>query len=119
MRLLLVGPDQEENLSLRYLVSSLRAAGHQAKIAAFDSASDAPSVLAAASSADVVGLSMCYQIRAAEFLALARSLKQANPQLRVLAGGHYASCAASDLIVRHPELDLIAVHECEPCFHLN
>jgi len=113
MRVLLVGPDQEENLSLRYLVSSLRGAGHEARIVAFDSASDARSVLAAASSADMVGLSMCYQIRAAEFLALARSIKQANPELRLLAGGHYASCAASDLIVRHPELDLIAVHECE------
>ena len=113
MRVLLVGPDQEENLSLRYLVSSLRASGHEATIAAFDSAADAPAVLTAATSADIVGLSMCYQIRAAEFLALAHSLKRDNPGLRVLAGGHYASCAASELLGRHPELDLIAVHECE------
>jgi radical SAM superfamily enzyme YgiQ (UPF0313 family) len=113
MRVLLVGPDLEENLSLRYLASSLRAAGHEPKIAAFDTAADAPAVLAAAAAADLVGLSMCYQIRAAEFLALARDLKQENPRQRVIAGGHYASCAASELLARHPELDLIAVHECE------
>ena len=113
MRVLLVGPDLEENLSLRYLASSLRAAGHQPEIAAFETAADAPAVLAAATAADMVGLSMCYQIRAAEFLALARDLKQKYPGQHVIAGGHFASCAASDLLERHPELDLIAVHEGE------
>ncbi len=113
MRVLLVGPDLEENLSLRYLSSSLRAAGHEAEIAPFDSVSDAPAVRAASAGADLVGLSMCYQIRASEFLALARDLKQSNPNQRVIAGGHYASCAATELLGRHPEIDLIAVHECE------
>ena len=113
MRVLLVGPDLEENLSLRYLASSLRAAGHDPRIAAFETAADAPTVLAAADSADMVGLSMCYQIRATEFLALARALKQGKPSRPVVAGGHYASCAAEELLARHPELDLIAVHECE------
>jgi anaerobic magnesium-protoporphyrin IX monomethyl ester cyclase len=113
MRVLLVGPDLEENLSLRYLASSLRAAGHEPAIAVFETAADAPAVLAAAKSAEVVGLSMCYQIRAAEFLALARDLKRQNPDQRVVAGGHYASCAATDLLDCHPELDLVAIHECE------
>jgi anaerobic magnesium-protoporphyrin IX monomethyl ester cyclase len=113
MRVLLVGPDQEENLSLRYLSSSLRAAGHEPNIAVFDSAADMESVVAASALVDAVGLSMCYQVRAKEFLALAFALKQARPELRVFAGGHYASCAADDLLMRHPELDLIAVHECE------
>ena len=113
MRVLLVGPEQEENLSLRYLSASLRAAGHEPAIAAFDTAADAPAVLAAAAEADLVGLSMCYQVRAADFLALARDLKQAEGARPVLAGGHYASCAASDLIERHTQLDVIAVHESE------
>jgi radical SAM superfamily enzyme YgiQ (UPF0313 family) len=110
---MLIGPDLEENLSLRYLASSLRAAGHEPRIAAFETAADAPAVLAAAEDADLVGLSMCYQIRASEFLALARGLKQARPHRPVVAGGHYASCAADELLQRHPELDLIAIHECE------
>ena len=113
MRVLLVGPDLEENLSLRYLASSPRKAGHEPVIAAFDTEADTPSVLAAAASADLVGLSMCYQIRAPEFLALARQLKQARPTRPVIAGGHYASCAADELLARHGELDLIAIHEGE------
>jgi hypothetical protein len=59
MRVVLVGPDLEENLSLRFLVASLRAAGHEARIATFDTAQDAGTVLASAATADLVGLSMC------------------------------------------------------------
>jgi anaerobic magnesium-protoporphyrin IX monomethyl ester cyclase len=113
MRVLLVGPDLEENLSLRYLSSSLSAAGHKPKIATFDTAADTDAVLAVARDVDMVGLSLCYQIRAPEFLALARALKRAKPGLCVIAGGHFASCAAGELLSRHPEIDLIAVHECE------
>lgn len=113
MRVLLVGPDLEENLSLRYLASSLKAAGHQPTIVAFETAADEPAVVAAAEKADLVGLSLCYQIRAMEFLNLARELKKAAPGRRVIAGGHFASCAADELLQHHPELDLIAVHECE------
>jgi anaerobic magnesium-protoporphyrin IX monomethyl ester cyclase len=113
MRVLLVGPDLEENLSLRYLASSLRAAGHEPRIAAFDSAADAPAVLAAADGTDLVGLSMCYQIRAQQFIALAADLKRALPRRPVIAGGHYASCAAAELLEHHPEIDVVGVHECE------
>ena len=113
MRVLLVGPDLEENLSLRYLASSLRLAGHEPAIAPFETAADTEAVAVAADRADLVGLSMCYQIRAAEFLGLARELKRRSPGRPVIAGGHYASCAAGDLLERHPELDLIAIHECE------
>lgn len=113
MRVLLVGPDLESNLSLRYLASSLRAAGHEARIATFDTPADAAAVVAAAKGNELVGLSMCFQVRAPEFLALARALKAEEPARPVLAGGHYASCAAVELLERHPELDLIVVHEGE------
>jgi anaerobic magnesium-protoporphyrin IX monomethyl ester cyclase len=113
MRLLLVGPELEENLSLRYLASSLRAAGHQPVIAAFDTLADTPAVVAAAAHVDAVGLSMCYQVRAPEFLALAAQLKQARPECPVLAGGHYASCAADELLARHNQIDLVVIHESE------
>ncbi len=113
MKVLLVGPDLEENLSLRYLASSLRAAGHQPTIVAFETAADGPAVLAAAKQTDLVGLSLCYQIRATEFLDLAKALKKASPERKVIAGGHFASCAADELLRHHPELDLIAIHECE------
>ena len=113
MRVLLVGPNLEGNLSLQYLASALSAAGHEARIQTFNGPEDAASVRAAAADSDLVGLSMCFQIRAREFLALARDLKRENPRVPVIAGGHFASCAADELLAHHPELDLIAIHEAE------
>jgi radical SAM superfamily enzyme YgiQ (UPF0313 family) len=113
MNVLLVGPDFEENLSIRYLLSSLRAGGHQVTFAAFDGPHDTDRVLAATAGADLVGLSMCFQVRAREFLLLASAIKAARPGLGIVAGGHYASCAAHDLLAHHPELDLVVLHEGE------
>jgi radical SAM superfamily enzyme YgiQ (UPF0313 family) len=113
MNVLLVGPDFEENLSIRYLTSSLRAAGHAVTFAAFDGLKDTAQVLGALSGADLVGLSLCFQARAREFLALARAIKAARPALGIVAGGHYASCAAQELLLHHPELDVIVLHEGE------
>lgn len=113
MRVLLVGPDLEENLSLRYLAASLRAAGHVPQIAPFETYGDSETVLRAFEKADLVGLSMCYQVRATEFLALARTMKARRPDVPIVAGGHYASCAAHDVLEHHAEIDLIALHEAE------
>ncbi len=112
MRVLLVGPALEDNLSLRYLASSLQAAGHVAELARFDGAADADAIVAAARGCELAGLSLAYQVRAREFLELARALRR-EVGLPVVAGGHYASCAAGELLRRHPELDLIVLHEGE------
>jgi anaerobic magnesium-protoporphyrin IX monomethyl ester cyclase len=113
MRVLLVGPDHESNLSLLYLAASLRAAGHEADLAAFNRRADASAVLRAARSADLVGLSMCFQVRAAEFLDLAAELKAEAPHRPIVAGGHHASCAAAELLDAYPALDAIVIHEGE------
>jgi len=113
MRVLLVGPDYEENLSIRYLSSSLLAAGHDTTLAAFNSPADTASVANAAQHAEIVGLSMCFQSRAQEFLRLAQLIKSRDPKRLILAGGHYASCAAEPLLVHHPEIDIIVIHEGE------
>ena len=48
MRVLLAGPDCEENLSIRYPSASLLRAGHDTVLAAFNSATDATTVADAA-----------------------------------------------------------------------
>jgi radical SAM superfamily enzyme YgiQ (UPF0313 family) len=113
MKILLAGPDFEENLSIRYLSSSLLAAGHDTTLAPFNSAAEITTVADAAQHADIVGLSMCFQSRAKEFLNLAQLLKQRNPNQLVVAGGHYVSCAAEPLLAHHPEIDIIVIHEGE------
>lgn len=116
MRVLLAGPDFEENLSIRYLSSSLQANGYQALLAVFNSAEDVEPVAEQAGEAEIVGLSVCFQSRAQEFLTLARRIKQKHPGRLIVAGGHYASCAAQALLEHHPELDIIVIHEGEQTF---
>ena len=113
MHIALVGPDLEENLSLRYLSASLKAAGHSTTILPFEKAADLDGVRAAVRGADLVGLSMCYQIRAREFLALADAIKSDEPGRPIVAGGHYASCEARALLEHHHAIDVIAIHEAE------
>lgn len=113
MKVVLAGPDYEENLSVRYLSASLQEAGHETILAAFNSISDVETVSEVAQDADIVGLSMCFQSRAKEFLHLARLIKAHDPEKIVVAGGHYASCAAEPLLANHPEIDFIVIHEGE------
>jgi anaerobic magnesium-protoporphyrin IX monomethyl ester cyclase len=113
MKVLLAGPDYEENLSIRYLSGSLLSAGHKTVLAAFNAAAEIGAVANAAQDADVVGLSICFQARAKEFLALAREIKSRDPKKLVVAGGHYASCAAGALLANHPEIDIVVIHEGE------
>ena len=113
MRVLLVGPEREENLSLRYLIASLHVAGHDADLVRFDGLDDLSDVLRRASRYDVVGLSMCFQARAREFLTLATALKLESRRRPVIAGGHYATCAATELLTHHRDLDVIVLHEGE------
>ncbi len=113
MHVILAGPDYEENLSIRYLSSSLLTAGHDTTLAIFNSPADTTTVAEAAHHADIVGLSMCFQSRAQEFLRLAQSLKSRNAEQLIVAGGHYASCAAEPLLAHHPEIDIIVIHEGE------
>jgi len=113
MKVLLAGPDYEENLSIRYLSASLLSGGHDTILTTFNSPVDASAVANAAQGADLVGLSICFQARAGEFLGLAKRIKLQDPKKIVVAGGHYGSCAAESLLANHPEIDLIVIHEGE------
>jgi len=113
MRVLLVGPDFEENLSIRYLSAALLDAGYQTALASFNSPADLESVAEAARDSEVVGLSMCFQARAQEFLGLAQAIKRDDPNKLIVAGGHYASCAAEPLLANHPAIDIVVTHEGE------
>ena len=64
MRVLLAGPAFEENLSIRYLASSLQAKRDETSLAVFNSADDVEAVAEQAGEAEIVGLSVCFQSRA-------------------------------------------------------
>jgi anaerobic magnesium-protoporphyrin IX monomethyl ester cyclase len=113
MNVALIGPDFEENLSLRYLASSLRQAGHCPSLIQFNTVKDTESAARAARGLPLVGLSLSFQVRAREFFALACRLKCENPGVVIVAGGHFASCAADEILRDNPDIDAIVAHEGE------
>ena len=70
----LVGPELEENLSLRYLASSLTAAGFRSELVVFNGDADFARIIEAVVRAPepplCVGISLAFQWRARDFLAL-------------------------------------------------
>jgi len=113
----LVGPELEENLSLRYLAASLEAAGFESRILAFNSDNDFASVLRGITGNDeppfAVGLSMAFQWRAPDFLAMAVALREEGYRGHITAGGHFATFAAEELLRDFPALDSICRQESE------
>ncbi|MBI4871538.1 MAG: radical SAM protein [Candidatus Riflebacteria bacterium] len=113
----LVGPELEENLSLRYLSSSLETAGFPTRIVSFNCADDFGPVLrtllGAAQPPLLVGLSLSFQWRAMDFLSLAMALKRDGYGGHVTAGGHFASLSCGEILSDFPELDSILRGEAE------
>src|SRR5205814_394907 len=60
-----------------------------------------------------VGLSLAFQWRAPEFLALAVALREEGYRGHITAGGHFATFAAAELLRDFPALDSICRQEAE------
>lgn len=113
----LVGPEIEENLSLRYLASSLAAAGIESHIVPFQYDTDFGRVLDELMHATeppfLIGLSLAFQWRAQESLALAVALRDRGYRGHITAGGHFATFASREILEDFPELDTIVRQEAE------
>jgi radical SAM superfamily enzyme YgiQ (UPF0313 family) len=114
-RVALVGPELEENLSLRYIAASLARAGHEADILAFDREADFVRVLQTvlATSPPLVGISLAFQWRARDFLALAVALREGGYRGHITLGGHFATFETEAILADFPEVDSICRQEAE------
>jgi anaerobic magnesium-protoporphyrin IX monomethyl ester cyclase len=119
-RVALVGPELEENLSLRYLASSLTRAGHCTTIVAFNRERDLPRALRDVLSPrdgggppDIIGLSLAFQWRARDFLGMAVALREAGYKGHITTGGHFATFACKDILKDFPEIDSVCRQESE------
>jgi radical SAM superfamily enzyme YgiQ (UPF0313 family) len=112
---LLVGAEELENLGTRYLAAVLRQHGHSVELAAFSSAEDMGAVVRQAERARprLIGLSIIFQYRAPEFVALAAELRRVLPQAHITVGGHFPTFAAQELLRDFPALDSIVRGEGE------
>ena len=113
----LVGPEIEENLSLRYLAASLRVAGYASEIVPFNLERDFGAALATIVDAPepplLVGVSLAFQWRARDFLGFVVALREAGYRGHVTLGGHFATFAAREILRDFPEVDSICRQEAE------
>lgn len=112
-RVLLVGFQDQDNLGLRYLASSLREAGHEIRIESFGK--DAGPLLRVARqwAPDIIGFSMIFQFMAPDFGRVIGALRAAGVSAHFTMGGHYASFAPDTLLELIPELDSVVRFEGE------
>ncbi len=89
---MLIGPEYEENLSLRYLASSLEDSGFTWRIEPFNEKQDYKKVLKNVRKYQpaIIGFSMSFQIRANEMIFLANEIRKILPLCHITAGGHFA-----------------------------
>jgi radical SAM superfamily enzyme YgiQ (UPF0313 family) len=113
----LVGPEIEENLSLRYLAAALERSGFDTRILGYHHGGQFGSVVDAIVGASdpplLVGLSMAFQWRALDIASLAMALRQRGHAGHVTAGGHFGTFAGRELLADFPEIDSICRHEAE------
>ncbi len=115
MRVALIGPEIEENLSLRYVAASLAAAGVESDIVPFNGEEDFAAALEATLAVPrrLVGISLAFQWRAKDFLALAMALRERGYAGHITLGGHFATFAHEDLLRDFGEVDSICRQEAE------
>ena len=112
-RVLLVGFQDQDNLGVRYLASSLLKAGHDVRIESFGR--EAGSLVRAARDwePDIIGFSMIFQFMAPDFARVIEALGASGSTSHLTMGGHYASFAPETLFQLIPGLDSIVRFEGE------
>jgi radical SAM superfamily enzyme YgiQ (UPF0313 family) len=112
---LLVGAEELENLGIRYLAAVLRQHGYRVELAAFSRVDELEEVVrrARALRPRLIGLSVIFQYRAPEFVALADRLRSVLPEVHLTMGGHFPSFAATELLRDCPALDTVVRGEGE------
>jgi len=110
---LLIGFEDQDNLGLRYLLSSVRRAGFAGRIATYTS-DPAPIVeIAAREKPDVVGFSLIFQYMSPAFGRVIERLRESGCGAHIVIGGHYPSFDFQEVLQRIPGADSIARFEGE------
>jgi radical SAM superfamily enzyme YgiQ (UPF0313 family) len=114
----LIGAEFEENLSIRYLASSLEANGFRAELQPYNTNDQIEDIAAdiIARQPAVVGISVPFQQRAVELLGIATVLRERGYKGHVCAGGHFATFEYQNILRDVHAIDSIVRHEGERPF---
>jgi anaerobic magnesium-protoporphyrin IX monomethyl ester cyclase len=115
VRVVLVGAEIEENLSIRYLSAAAQAVGVDTELVAFNESGQQDVACHEILEHDplVVGISMPFQARAPESLALARRLRDRGYTGHITVGGHFPTIEYENILHNHPSIDSVVRHEGE------
>ncbi|MBI5533180.1 MAG: B12-binding domain-containing radical SAM protein [Deltaproteobacteria bacterium] len=111
----LVGAEHGENLSLRYLAAAVHQLGFEPLIVACNAPEDHERAIEAvlASDALLCGLSLAFQVRAAEMLGFASELRARGFAGHICVGGHFATLEHEALLRGYPAVDSVVRHDGE------
>lgn len=110
----LVGFQDQDNLGLRYLMSSVRQAGFDARIETFQRDPSPLVELVRQCNPIAVGFSLIFQYMAADFARVIEAIRQHGVRCHITVGGHYPSFDYAEVLERIPGLDSIVRFEGEP-----
>ncbi len=115
MKVALVGAELEENIGIRYMVSSLEQDGIETQIVPFNSQAEISSVVEKIMQTDpqIAAFSMVFTGRAREFCNLAQKLRDAGYNGHIVAGGHFASFNYERLLKDFPAFSSVGLGEGE------
>lgn len=114
-RVALIGSEFEENLSLRYLAASAAQEGFESVLIPFNDDDRADQVARDVVAIDplVVGISIPFQLRARESLALAERIRAFGSRAHITLGGHFATFEYENILRHYRSVDSIVRHEGE------
>ncbi len=109
----LVGFQDQDNLGLRYLASTVRKSGGLARIVTYDSDAEKLIRLAREQRPDVIGFSLIFQYMAPDFARVIRKLRDAGVTTHITVGGHYSSFDPEEVLRGIDGLDSVVRYEGE------
>jgi len=114
-RVALIGSEFEENLSLRYLAAAVAQEGLESILIPFNNADALDDTVHRVLGADplLTGISIPFQLRARESLALTDRLRRAGSRSHITLGGHFATFEYDNILRNYPAVDSIVRHEGE------
>jgi len=115
VRVLLVGAEDEENLSIRYLAAVLEKEGHEAEIAPCSNISHYKKVLSTVSrhDPDIIGLSIAFQCLSGVFFDLVRLIRKNGYAGHIIVGGHFPTFEYMKILETNPGIDSVGRFEGE------
>ncbi len=115
VRVLLVGAEDEENLSIRYLAAVLEKEGHEAEIVPCSSISHYKKVLASVSNygPEIIGISIAFQCISGIFFDLVRLVRKNGYKGHIVVGGHFPTFEYMKILETNPGIDSVGRFEGE------